>query len=318
MKRIAAVLFPATCVRLCAFFLLCAGLDAGIISYYRFEVDNDSSATGLSTPDEIAGGTPLVSSSARLDASANPGSLPNTIIPATGAPNTSSLDGDPLDIDASAAYNPALDVNSITVELWARTEENTAVILSRSTTSTVSGVVNSISDGFRIYDPADLKVDYYVTDGNQVLQRQINTGLGTDTVGSRGDGNTNWRHLAFSFDASTGTGTFFLDGNTVGTDTLNSSNYVMYWGGPSAQPVLQVGALMDGYNFSKTANDNGFIDEIRFSDNALEEEELLITPVPEPGTLMGGALLALLAAVSRRRQLLQAWMRWTGKADSIR
>lgn len=280
---------------------------AGIISYYRFEVDSDPSASGLSSPDEIGGGTPLISSSARLDASANPGSLPNTVIPSTGAPNTSSLDGNPLDIDAVAAYNPALDVASITVELWTRTEESTAVIISRSTTSTPSGIQSGLADGFRIYDPASLKVQYYVTDGVNVQMRQINTGVGTDNVGSRGDGNTNWRHLAFSFDAGTGTGTFYLDGVVVGTDNLSSSSHVLYWGGPSAQPVMQVGVAMDGYNFSKSATDNGYIDEIRFSDNALEEEDLLITPVPEPGTLAGGGLLLLLAGWSRRRQIVDAW-----------
>ena len=276
----------------------------GIISYYRFEVDNDASATGLSTPDEIAGGTPLISSTARLDSSANPGSLPNSIIPSTGQPNSSSLDGDPLDINASAAYNAALDVSSITVELWTRTEESTAVIISRSTTSTVNGISNGLADGFRIYDPSSLKIQYYVTDGVTTQLRQINTGVGTDNVGSRGDGNTNWRHLAFSFEATTGEGTFYLDGQVIGTDSLNSSNYVMYWGGVGAQPVLQVGVQMDGYNFSKTQFDNGFIDEIRFSDNALEEEELLITPVPEPGTIAGGILLLLLAGWSRRQRIL--------------
>ncbi len=269
-------------------------LHAGVISYFRFEVDLDGDDTNGSviSPDEADPTAPnFISNSADLDASANPGSLPNDVVPFTGAPNNKSLDGTPLDINGTVAYNDALDVASLTVELWARTEESTAVLIGRSTETTPNGIESGINDGFRIYDPADLKVDYYVSDGvtTQMITLDANTGM--DNVGSRGDGNTNWRHVAFAYDATTGTGSLYLDGTVVASNSLGSSGYDLYWGGASAQPIVQIGALMDGYNFSKSSADNGFIDEVRFSDNALEEEELLINPVPEPGTVFGGLLL---------------------------
>lgn len=119
---------------------------------------------------------------------------------------------------------------------------------------------------------------------------------GFDNVGSRGDGNTNWRHLAFSYDAATGTGNVYLDGTVVGSNTGNP-NSDLYWGNASAQPQVRVGVMMDGYNFSKGNTDDGFVDEIRFSNSALEEDDLLITPVPEPSTYLGGIALALFVGI---------------------
>ncbi len=273
-------------------------LDAGVVSYFRFEQDNDPNPSRIVSPDEM-GGPDFISDSARLDDSANPGSLPNTVVPQTGAPNTSSLDG-LIDIDGSIAYNSALDLPSLTVELWARTEESTAVVISRSTTSNVN---NSISDGFRIYDPSDIKVQYYVTNGITNTLVTIDTNEAFDNVGSRGDGNTNWRHLAFSYEATTGVGTVYLDGVTVGSND-GTDNRDLYWGAGSPQPIVQVGVMMDGYNFSKGNTDDGFIDEIRFSNVALEEDDLLINPVPEPSTILGGIGLSLFAAIQiwRRRR----------------
>ena len=274
---------------------------AGVVSYYRFETDNNPAANQLSSPDEF-GGPDFVSNSARLDDSANPGSLPNTVVPRTGDPNTSSLDG-LIDVDGSAAYNAALDLPSLTVELWARTEENTAVVISRSTASQ-SAVMNDVSDGFRVYDPSDIKVDYWVTDGTSNTKVTIDTNRAFDTVGSRGDGDTSWRHLAFAYDAATGTGQVFLDGTVVGSNDGADARQ-LYWGGAGAQPVMRVGVMMDGYNFSKGNTDDGFIDEIRFSNVALAEDDLLTTPVPEPGTYLGGTVLILFAGLHlwRRKRL---------------
>lgn len=273
-------------------------LDAGVVSYFRFEQDNDPNPSRTVSPDEM-GGPDFISNSARLDDSANPGSLPNTIVPQTGAPNTSSLDG-LIDIDGSVAYNSALDLPSLTVELWARTEESTAVVISRSTTSTV---ISGINDGFRIYDPSDIKVQYYVTNGSTNTMVTIDTNQAFDNVGTRGDANTNWRHLAFSYEAATGTGTVYLDGVAVGSND-GPDNRDLYWGAGSPQPTVQVGVMMDGYNFSKNNTDDGFIDEIRFSSVALEEDDLLINPVPEPSTILGGIGLGFFAAfqIWRRRR----------------
>jgi hypothetical protein len=103
--------------------LLFAAADAGAatIAYWRMEVDNDPSATGLSVPNEVAGGSTLLSSEAVLDSS----NLPTTIVPLTSDPNNFSVaaafQGGSNGINASAAWYDELAVTSISLEFWART-----------------------------------------------------------------------------------------------------------------------------------------------------------------------------------------------------
>ncbi|MGJ3244420.1 MAG: LamG domain-containing protein [Opitutales bacterium] len=266
-----------------------AFLDAAVISYWRFEQDDDPSAQGLDSPNNVAGEPAVISNTARLDDSANPGSLPNTIIPGTGAANTSSLDGTPLDINATAAYSPTLNVSSMTVELWTRTEESTAVVLARSNNSNVR---NSIDDGFRIYDTQDLKVEYWTgRNKGQATRVVIDTNYRLDQDGVA-DGQADWHHIAFTYDAATGEGKIYADGVVIGSHT-GSADTPLYWGrtNPNQGPEVQIGVDMDGYNFSKTSTDNGFIDEIRFTDGVLTDDDFLVAPVPEPSTYAAGGLL---------------------------
>lgn len=261
----------------CAFTVACFQQASGIVlSYYRFEVDNDP-GLGLSTPDELSGFA-LVADSATVDDSANPGSLPPFFEPVDGSGNNASLDGlagpsgDP-DIDATAAYNSVLDVAEMTVELYARTEESTAVLVARSTTS---DVLLSVADGFRIYDPAALTVDFWTYDGSggTPVLHTISTAYGLDDL-SPIAGEATWRHVAFSF--GDGVGRLYLDTEEIGSVSVNSGDE-LYWGAGSE---LHVGVAMDGFDFSKTADDNGYLDELRFSQGALDTGNLLPS-VPEP------------------------------------
>jgi len=279
---------------------------ANIISYWRFESDDDSSAQGLSNPNSVAGEPAFTSSSAKIDASANPGSLPNTIVPGTNLPNTASLDGSPLNINGSAAYSSTLNVNSITVELWSRTEESIAVIIARSTTAG-SSLNSGIADGFRLYDPQDLKVQYYVNTGSGSQLITIDTNYQMDADNSV-NGVAEWHHLAFTYDQATGVGTVYADDVVIGTNN-GVAGRALYWGDivGGDQPQFYVGWEMDGFDFSKTPTDNGFIDEIRLSDGALPPDQFLNTPVPEPGTYaIGAALLGALALHHFQRRKRQS------------
>lgn len=276
-----------------------AFVDAAVISYWRFEQDNDPNPNRVDSPNEIAGEPSITSNSAQLDDSANPGSLPNTIIPGTGAPNTSSLDGFPLDVNATAAYSPTLDVSSMTVELWTRTEERTAVVLSRSNNSNVQ---NGIDDGFRIYDTQDLKVEYWVGNWWGAKTRVvIDTNYRLDQDGVV-NGQADWQHIAFTYDADTGTGTVYANGTVIGSNQGPSDP--LFWGFPwNSSPTVQAGVAMDGQDFSKNQSDNGFIDEIRFSDGVLTDDDFLVAPVPEPSTYaVGGLLLGLMGLHLWRRK----------------
>ncbi|MEO0510128.1 MAG: LamG-like jellyroll fold domain-containing protein [Verrucomicrobiota bacterium] len=265
------------------------------MSYYRFEEDLDADPFRLVSPSEVAGQPDLISLTARIDDSANPGSLPNTFVPFTGAPNTASLDGfgtsgNP-DIDATIAYSAVLDVDEMTVEMWVRTEEQFGVLVSRSTTANVA---DSISDGYRIYSPNALTVEFYTIDAFGNIQlNTISTNIGLDNAGTRGDGNANWRHVAFSYDMALGEGILYLDSTPIGS-ALTTSGSSLYWGADADADdrIVQVGVGLDGYNFSKTNGDDGYVDELRFSGEALAEEDFLVG-IPEPATSV--LLLSLVA-----------------------
>jgi hypothetical protein len=280
-----------------AFLILTVSVHASVISYWRFEVDNNPARNKLDSPNEIVGEPSVISKSGKLDSTANPGSLPNTIVPITGAPNTSSLDGSPLDVNATVAYSSTLDVSSMTVELWARTEESDAVIISRTNSTDPSR--GNINDGFRIYDPQDLKVEYVLTDGNTTTNITIDTNFSFDS-GVIGDGIADWHHIAFAYDETTGVGNVYADGVSIGSH-ISTVGDTLHWGDIAGgdQPIVHIGTRMDGYNFSKTRRNNGFIDEIRFSDIALEEDDLLITPVPEPSIWVTGVGLCFFILYQR-------------------
>ncbi|MGJ8677810.1 MAG: LamG-like jellyroll fold domain-containing protein [Akkermansiaceae bacterium] len=272
-------------------------LSAAVITYYRFEVDNDPDPLGLETPNEISGQPSLKSISAAIDMSTNAGSLPNLFVPSSGQSNSGSLDGlssgtgNP-DINATAAYTNTLDVDEMTVELFVRSEEQDGVLVGRSSSNNIA---SSIADGFRIYDPDDLKVEFYTEDtmGNVGLNT-ISTTYGLDDSDDpnnvRGDGNAAWRHIAFSYDKTSGIGVLYIDGVAVESVSAGAES-VLYWG--ESDPELQVGVNLDGYNFSKTADDNGYIDELRISSEDISATEFLSSPtdVPEPSSI----LLAFLA-----------------------
>ncbi|MEM7792059.1 MAG: LamG-like jellyroll fold domain-containing protein [Verrucomicrobiota bacterium] len=277
--------------------------EAVVLSYHRFETDLDPDPFGLETPNEVFGLPALVAASARIDDSANPGSLPNLFVPGTGAPNTASLDGlstsgNP-DANASADYSALLDVAELTAEMFVRTEEQVGVLVARSTSA---NVVSSISDGFRIYDPANLKVQFYTEDlSGNVQLNQISTSAGLDDLSlPRGDGIAEWRHVAFTYDQTLGIGQLYLDGQVIGSASAAAGSS-LYWGPESLanQRTLDVGFGLDGYNFSKTASDNGYIDEVRISSGALTTDDFLLPESRHYGLIV--ALVALGGAVSRRK-----------------
>lgn len=273
-----------------------------VLSYYRFEEDFDT-GIGLEARDELdldnSEGFALFADQATVDASASPGSLPPLFEPVDGSGNNASLDGLEPNINARAAHNLALDVAELTVELYARTEESSAVMVGRSTTE-INGSDVQIQDGFRIYDTQELKVDFWTYDGTLGTQvmHTISTTARMDEDGSA-DGNAEWRHVAFSYED--GIGRLYLDEVEIGSTTVSSGSE-LYWGDGTTGAALFVGIDMDGYDFSKTESDNGYLDELRFSEGALSVDEMLPS-VPEPTTsALFAGLLALLHCARRRRK----------------
>jgi hypothetical protein len=246
--------------------LLATSTSATTIAYWRMEADLDPSANGLRIANEIAGASALTSSEAFVDLAANP----NGTVPFTGSTNLGSvgatLQGGANGINATAAWWPALDVSSITLEFWARTGEGTATLFRRS----------SGANGIVLNNPNALALVYYVSNGSGGGTRVALSGL--DNMSST------WRHYAFTYDAPTGVGTFYVDGVAVRSND-GPDGRALYWGSSSS---IQIGWQMD-----YAAAFNGTMDEVRLSDLALPPTMFLAT-VPEPGTaapLLAGLLL---------------------------
>lgn len=245
---------------------------AATIGYWRMEVDNDASANGLSVPNEVAGGTALLSSEALLDGS----NLPTTIVPLTSEPNNFSvaaaIQGGPNGINGSAAWYSALDVTSITLEYWGRTLETTATPFRFST----GGL-----DGIVITDPNTLNVTWNVDVAGTPTAYSLTNLDNMDA---------NWSHYAFVYDETNGLASFYVDGVIAGSfDGPDNSPLIVVPG-----TSIELGVLMDYASAGQ-----GTLDEVRIDGTVLSPTIFL---VPEPTTGLQLALgLAMLGAVGRRR-----------------
>jgi len=243
---------------------------AAPIGYWRFEVDDDASLDGLSSPNELAFGTPMISSEATLDGS----NLPIGLVPLSSASNSSSVaarfQGGANGINASAAWYAELLVTSITVEFWARTIE---------TVATPFRWTSGGADGILITDPNSLDVTWYVDVGGTPT---------AFTMSNLDDMDANWSHYAFSYDETSGVATFRVDGAVVqSVDGPDGAPLLLAPGTP-----VEIGVLMD---YSSAGQ--GTIDELRLSGSSLGDSALLI-PEPRTASLLA---LGLLAFGARRR-----------------
>ena len=276
--------------------LICASdLSADDISWWRFETDLDGSANGFENPNEVAGGSSLISSNAVLGTSAP--DLFSPVVPGPGVPNTASVravnTGGTSGIFGSADYSSALDVGSVTVEFWVRTTESDAGFVAR-TTSPNAGEQGSISNGFRIVAPNSVRVDFWTSREIEFNGTDFYVGSRTQTTIDTGisinDGD--WHYIAFSYDENSGAARLIVDFEVTEIDLAD--NRALYWGGNfvgATTPDVTMGYRLDG----NQNNNIGTLDEVRFTDE-FEDNEDLLSPVPEPGTLSMGVMIALFVA----------------------
>lgn len=246
------------------------------IAYWRMEADLDPSAEGLRVANEVALGTPLLSTEAFIDLAANP----NGTVPRTGSVNLGSVgatrQGGSNGINGAAAWYAQLDTASITLEFWARTGEGTATLFSRTTGG---------FDGIRIDQPNALRIVYHVSNGAGGATRV--------TLSNVHNMDATWRHYAFTYDAATGLGLFYVDGFVVASND-GPDNRPLVWG--AAVPV-RLGVQMD-----YAAAFNGTLDEVRIDDRVLAATQFLAAAEPGSGALALAALAAAAAWGRARRR----------------
>lgn len=289
-----------------ALLLACmlSSTQAATTSWWRFEAgsDTDPSAAGLINANEVAGEPAMVSANATLGTDAP--DLFADFVPVTGDPNTGSLrsfvNGDSTDgIFGSAAYSSTIDSRSITVEFWARTTETEAGMVARTLDPGQSGETGSIDNGFRIVEPQNVRVDFWVSlnNGNNPTLITLTSGVAIN------DGE--WHYIAFRYNNSNGVGELIIDGEVVAS-VDGTNNRRLWYGAGDPEPGVHIGYRMDG----NPNNNTGTLDEIRFSDVSIPDEELLI--VPEGTTFWPMAFLCAFVAFGwvhqeiRRRNTLPA------------
>ncbi|MEM6822177.1 MAG: LamG domain-containing protein [Verrucomicrobiota bacterium] len=267
---------------------------AATVSWWRFEAgeDDDPSANGLENPNEVGSEPALISSDATIGTNAP--DLFDTVVPGPNVPNTgsirSSTNGSGSDgIFGTAAYSSTLDIDSITVEFWMRTTESDAGFVARTTDFNDAGEQGTLNDGFRIVDPNNARVNFWTSDssGNNTTQHTLSSGTSVN------DGD--WHYIAFTYDEATGVANLYVDDVTSPAATLDTgTDRPLWWGGAAAQPEVIIGYRMDG----NPNNNTGTLDEIRFTDNALPPDDLLI--VPETSQIVSVIALVALALVAPR------------------
>ncbi len=262
---------------------------AETISWWRFEEfgDDDASANGLENANEIGSEPAMISSNAVIGT--DTADLFDTVVPGPNVPNTgsvrSAVNGSGSDgIFGTAAYSSTLDVESISVEFWMRTTESEAGFVARTTNFAESGESGTLSNGFRIVEPQNPRVDFWVSDSDGSNAQQYTLSYGSavnDDI---------WYYIAWTYDQASGVARFYVgEDEPIEVASLDTgTNRPLWWGAGTPQPEVQIGYRMDG----NPNNDTGTLDEIRFTDFALPPEELLI--VPEASQIVAISILLLL------------------------
>ena len=255
MKTNRALLQNLTAIS--AVLLLTSTIHSETVGFWRMEQDDDTGG-GYSITNE-AGYAPLTGSSGGVD-TGKPDSVMTNLLE-NSLSNTGSLAGETdtgVNIDGTVASYTNLNSESITVEFFARTDEGMAGFMTRSTGS--NGQTFG-SDGISIYGPNSINVRFYTTTNGVTVTNHWS-----------GIYNTyyDWDHHAFTYDAASGTATYYINSIIIASED-GLDNAPLYWG-PS-NTVIKVGNSMDG-NALKN-QDKGLIDELRVSNTALSQDELL-------------------------------------------
>ncbi len=246
----------------------CGTVDASVIGYWRFEEGsgtsfNDSSGLGNH-------GTFHNGASFSTDVPVNP-------VPRNGLGNQYSAAFDGVDDYGRVAHNASFDITSqITLEAWIKMDadsvNNYAIVARQYGTDTKDSFILGVRRGV-VNGPQNLLFGLGDASGGQhYIDSAFSPVLGQ------------WYHVAGTWDGST-MKTFI---NGVQIDSLAFSGTIGYavdedvYIGVNDEGTPNLGAFWDGN-----------IDEVRISDVALNPDQFLNSPVPEPATIAVWSVLGL-------------------------
>jgi|GEM_PF-5495837 len=261
-----------------AFVLTIVGVtQADTIGYWRMEEDTRVGNAAYHIPNEFAGGETLRGAFGEVHPN-----VPFDTVPGTGAANTGTLGPhtNPSlhpDVSGWVPYYAALDVGSVTVEFFVRTDENFVLQL-----------FGRWAGG--------LGLEIGVID---TLRLQYTTASGTVKMSDLFTFDGEWEHVAFTYDQASGVGKLFVSGELMAMND-GPDGEALIW--PSGEGIHVARTLAGG-----TLGRTGLFDELRISDRALDTTEFLapFVTIPEPtsAALLGVGSLALLR---RRRRMNRA------------
>jgi len=243
---------------LTAIFLMRSAAKADVTGYWRMEQDLNA-GSGVTITNETGYNSLIMTGAGSLD-TGHPDSVMTNLLDG-GVTNNASLAGG-NEINAYVSSYTNLNSNSITIEFFARSAENDAGFVTRATGS---DGVNFSTNGVSIVDPNDLDIYYAIDDGAG--------GTTNVTWNSIYDSAGKWNHYAFTYDAASGIGAFYLNG-VLRAMKDGPDNRALDWGDGTA--AIRVCYGMDG---GSPLIGKGLFDELRISDVALTPDDLLHQPL---------------------------------------
>ncbi len=166
--------------------------------------------------------------------------------------NVGSINGN-ANINGTVSAYAALNTSSITVELFARTNEGGGDLISRT---------DGAGAGFIVTNVSSLDVTYAIDDGaggSELVTIPISHGF-----------SSRWDHVAWTYDPETGRSNVYIDGqlktSNEGSETPGRN---LYWQGAN---TLWIGHDMDGAGLNGSGS---LLDEVRISSIPLTPQQML-------------------------------------------
>ncbi|HLU50442.1 MAG TPA: LamG-like jellyroll fold domain-containing protein, partial [Planctomycetota bacterium] len=233
---------------------------SGLVGAGEIRIEVIPAGDEIAVPNEITTGKTLVAKRGRLSPS-----RPFAVHP-DGSRNHHVLAvADKKDFDARIEKDPTLATESITVELWLRSDHDDPTWID-ARGKPAEGEEQPKS-GFVLRE-RDLELVYW-------LRKPDGTIESVELEGSKSIEKNRWYHVAWTYDATTGRGELFLDGERIDETEIDAGS-VLHWGDEPAD-----------WRLLPSPSDRAALDELRVASRALPVDEFLPRAERAPEGIVG-------------------------------